>query len=292
MRAACIWSIVVACAVQTPHPPPSRQACTTQVRVDEKARGAYFRKVESVPSRDVHGIRVVVKLPRVTFNASRDYTSPHGEDDYRNGPLDHPSVYVGGNAMGHEVDVGLTWDHVHGQSKQGPDDFAFRAFWRTTNERNEWHQPEAGSSADVYFRPGEVVVITLIEAGRDSLRIDIRSNGTGAGLTRTFTQQGFGRGEPATFKRVSSIDQFTVDAHGERVGLEGHDVLPTRTAVRGVEWHAVNLLREGGSVLAPLACSDATEVRGGDTALRYDAIFSRSAPSSIGSESVDIVPSN
>jgi hypothetical protein len=286
-------ALLTACGTaQTIGPPtPPHEVCKMPVHVDAKARGAYFRKVESLPSRDTHGIRVVVKLPSTSFDASRNYVSPHGEDDYRNGPLDHPSVYVGGNAAGHEVDVGLTWDHVHGGSKRGRDDAAFRAFWRTTNERNEWHQPEAGSADDVYFRSGDVVVITLVEVGVDTLRIDIRKEGDAVdGLSRTFTQQGFGRGEPATFKRVSSIDQFTVDARGERVGLEGHDVLATHTTARGAQWRSVDLLDAHGNMLFAIACSNAVEVRGSDTAPRYDTIFTRSAPTANGSESVDIVP--
>jgi hypothetical protein len=77
------------------------------------ARGAYFRKVSSLPDASATGIAGTITLPSPTFDASRDYLSPAGLDDFRTGPLDRPAVYMGGNAQGHEIDAGLTWDRVY-----------------------------------------------------------------------------------------------------------------------------------------------------------------------------------
>ena len=78
-----------------------------------KDRGAYYRKVEAEPSKLYKGIAGTGYLPQVSFDPKRFYVGPNGMDDWMTGPLDRPSVYMGGNANGHEADVGLTWDRVY-----------------------------------------------------------------------------------------------------------------------------------------------------------------------------------
>lgn len=289
-RRLLVWapfSTILGCgspAIRSQHAP----ACVVEATV-ASVTGAYFRKVESQPRVDVHGIRATIRLPRITFDPTREFVSPEGEGDYRTGPLDRPSVYVGGNAAGHEVDVGLTWDRVYDSHAAPQSEFAFRPYWRTTNAKNEWHQPRVGALDNVYFRPAETITMTLVDAGRDTLRLEIV--GGRVHFSQTFEQRGFGVGAAQSFKRVSSIDQFTLDANGKRIGLEGRDVLPTRTRATGAAWIVVDLLDASGSPIAALACGNAVEVRGKDTRARYDAIFVRSALDSHGGESLDIIPS-
>lgn len=67
--------------------------------------GAYFNKVETHQVKDNIGIKGNAKLPIISFDGSR-YDTKHGY-------LDIPSVYMGGNANGKELDAGLSWDKVY-----------------------------------------------------------------------------------------------------------------------------------------------------------------------------------
>jgi hypothetical protein len=275
--------VAVACAQPTVVAAPR----CLESHVDPHARGAYFRKVASRPRADTHGIRVRVRLPDLAFDPAREYAAPGSQSDYRTGPLDRPSVYIGGTAANHEVDVGLTWDRVYDGSGAAQSELAFRPYWRTTNGKNEWHQPRVGSRDNVYFYPGETITMTLAEAGRDLLRLDIA--GEHSHFVQTFEQLGFGDGAPQVWKRVSSIDQFMLDANHGRVGLEGRDVLPTHTTALHAAWTSAELLGASGDAIGVLGC-DSIEVRGADTASRYDVIFVRSALDERGGETLDIVP--
>lgn len=315
-----------------------------RIEVEGNLRGAYFRKVRSTSHVDHRGIRGVGILPLVSFDPDRQYVSGQGLDHFTTGPLDRPSVYMGGHAAGREVDAGLTWDRVydpHGRATYtddplgtdsrdpahrfahvqvegqpaledgtgsvvavGQDDadiwtdrlrpnFAFRPFWRTTNEGgNRWHNPRVGSADNVYFYPGERFTMTVQEAGPNQVRMGIRleDEPTTEHFTTTFRQERFGVGRPQSFKRVNSIDQFTVDDAGRRVGLEGEDVLPTRTTATGGGWDEVFILGPSGVKHRPVAGPDFTEVRGGDVAPRYDEIFRRSGWNAQGGERLDITP--
>ena len=294
-RRLAVLSAIVACgpAPRTTRAPvapdpvaTTPQSCLTS-HVDGHVRGAYFRKVVSRPRTDAHGIRVVVRLPELTFDPAREYVAPGGQSDYRTGPLDRPSVYLGGTASNHEVDVGLTWDRVYDEGGAALPEFAFRPYWRTTNGKNEWHQPVVGSPENLYFHPGETVTMSLVETGSDSLRLEVV--GGHAHFSQTFEQLGFGDGAPETWKRVSSIDQFMLDATHKRVGLEGRDVLPSRTTALHAAWISVELLDLEANPIGVLGC-DALEVRGADTDPHYDAIFARGSLDARGGETLDIVP--
>jgi hypothetical protein len=250
--------------------------------------------VESAPRHDLKGIRVVVKLPSVSLDPDREFRSPDGGVDYNLGPLDRPSVYVGGSVQGHECAAGLIWDQVHRTGGIPAAEFGFRTFWRTSNDHEEWHQPKIGTDDDIYFRPGDVVVIKLAEVGPEQLRVEFglieeresKTLARGGMVFQTFRQDGFGLGAPESFKRASSIDQFTADHGGEHYSVEGRDVYPTHSLVKGIDWRAVTLL---GPERA-LACDEGIEVRHADIARRYDEIFKRSDPRPDGSEVYDIVP--
>ncbi|RKH58297.1 hypothetical protein [Corallococcus llansteffanensis] len=87
-------------------------------RVDSHAKGAYFRKVESEPSTHHRGITGRGTLPQVSTDPSRQFHGT-GNTAWQTGPLERPSVYMGGRSGNREVDAGLTWDRVydsHGQA--------------------------------------------------------------------------------------------------------------------------------------------------------------------------------
>lgn len=83
----------------------TRETCNTS--------GAYFRKVSSPARRDYVGIRAHGRLPEVSFDPARRHLAADGVNSYKSGPLDRPSVYLGGTSGGREMDVGLTWDRVY-----------------------------------------------------------------------------------------------------------------------------------------------------------------------------------
>lgn len=76
--------------------------------------GAFYRKVESLPSKDARSISAKVVLPEPQFDsaASRWRMNVHGAP-WKEGPCDRPSVYLGGNSGKREVDAGLSWDRVY-----------------------------------------------------------------------------------------------------------------------------------------------------------------------------------
>jgi hypothetical protein len=80
--------------------------------------GAYYHKVVSRRAIENTGIQGITVLPNVRTDPSRTFVHRDANgnaliDDYRTGPLDRPSIYLGGNAMGHELDCGLSWSRHH-----------------------------------------------------------------------------------------------------------------------------------------------------------------------------------
>jgi len=108
----------------------------TAIAVDDRAQGAYFHKIVAPARPDAHGIRVEGQLPEVILDPRRFAvggvvagdpvaatrrvleggsldTAMGRLNDWRTGPLDKPSVYLGGRAGGQEADVGLSMDRVY-----------------------------------------------------------------------------------------------------------------------------------------------------------------------------------
>lgn len=79
----------------------------------EPTTGAYFYKVMSHARTDASAIEGAGVLPLVRIDPAREHPPAFslGEDEYMRGPLDVPSVYMGGNA-GTELDAGLSWSRV------------------------------------------------------------------------------------------------------------------------------------------------------------------------------------
>lgn len=171
--------------------------------------------------------------------------------------------------------------------------YAFRPVWRAIADgKNDWGTPELGSASNVYFYPGEKFDMQVDVVGKNRVKLTIASVDVegGVSMSHTFAQDGAGVGAKQSFKRVSSIDQFYVKEDGSRKGRERLDVLPTTTVALGGGWDSVEILRSGKK--APLAMRGAgmSEVRGGDTAGRYDSIFHRYDLNVRGGERIDIVP--
>lgn len=172
-----------------------------QVAVDANASGAYFHKVVGPSSRDAHGLRVEGRLPDVSLSPSRWQvagntanaaigggpvamtkalltTQPFSSamealTHYTTGPLDKPSVYLGGRAggqHGQEADVGLSYDRVYDKAgkavftnqPEGADPAALR------DPRNQFIYDGASSS----LKDGTGAVVATGEAAVKQAMID------------------------------------------------------------------------------------------------------------------------
>lgn len=255
--------------------------------------GAYFRKVSSRADVAHGGIVGAGRLPWVDLDPDRGFTTSDPNRAYQIGPMDRPSVYMGGHAGGAEVDAGLTWDRVHasdGRSTWTDDpsacdhaDAAHRFVvnadgsvasvggtprpegltglvpnfaFRAFWRAAQWHNPDPASSTNAYFYPGEPIRMAIHTVGVDAVALYIHPDPTdGREIAVRFTVPGFGRGAPQSFKRVTSIDQFA-SVEGRRVGLETlhSEVLPTRSAVVGATWTEVTMLGVDHQPRCALAC--------------------------------------
>lgn len=88
--------------------------------------GAIFDKTESNASAEFRGITAELRLPQVSFDSSRFYAGQADTPVYKVGPLDRPSVYMGGvvdlgQGQSRIMDVGLCWDRVY--SPEGLESF-------------------------------------------------------------------------------------------------------------------------------------------------------------------------
>lgn len=183
-------------------------------------------------------------------------------------------------------------DEVNKFMKNLKPNFAFRPFWRTTNDGgNQWNQPPVGHPGNMYFYPDEKIDMNVKEKGSNKVKIDISLvNGKiNQHFEKTFEQEGFGVGNKQSFKRVNSIDQFTVNSKNQRVGLEGKDVLPSNTKAKGGGWYESSIIDSHGNK-KPISGTEFKEVRGGDTAKNYDKIFKRYNTNPQGGEMIDITP--
>ncbi len=154
-----------------------------QVAVDEGASGAWFHKIVGPSRADAHGMRVEGRLPDVVLSKSRWQLNGDASNaalgggpvamtksllesqplstamaklnHYTTGPLDKPSVYLGGRSGHQEADVGLSFDRVY--------DSAGRAVF--TN------QPEGAAAAALRDPKNQFV----FDAGTTTLK-----DGTGA----------------------------------------------------------------------------------------------------------------
>lgn len=232
--------------------------------IDARARGAWFRKVQGPYDREAYGIRAEGVLPAFTPDPERLFDRP---GDWRSGPLDRASVYVGLGSDRTEVDAGLVWSAVLDGRGRPTGEFAYRIFWRAAPEG--WGHPAKGSADDLYFRPGEGFIMTLRAREDGTARLDIKRRRDGRLFTKVFAVSGLSS-RPRAFKRVHSIDQFRVEA-GERVGNERHPAAPTAAYLDGGRWTRAQLLTPRGRL--PLTGARATEVRGIDAATRYQAVF-------------------
>jgi hypothetical protein len=169
------------------------------------------------------------------------------------------------------------------------ENFAFRPFWRA---EQQWHNPPVGSPENVYFYPSEPVRAQLKVMAPATIELTINAANGPKSFTVEFPVSGWGGGAAHAFKRVNSIDQFTVIA-GERVGLETAqlEVLPTATRVTDARWDEVSVLGAGSSVLFYLDC-DRPAVIGADELwqISYDEVFRLFDQDAFGGETIDIVP--
>jgi hypothetical protein len=304
-------------------------------RVRANVRGAYFRKVTSRASAAHSGIRGEGTLPQITIDRSRWLSTPaelRGADAaphavFTFGPLDAPSVYMGGHAGNQEVDCGLSWNRVFLRDGRGTwtdnlssgsdggnparrfvvepngkvvdglgnvrarglDGLVENFAFRPYWRVQAWANPSLRSAENRYFYPGTPFRMNVRAISRNTVQMRIDSGVTDtAPFITTFNAPGFGVGLAQSFKRVNSVDQFRI-LNGKRDGLEGSNVLPTQTRVTDAKWKNVSLLGNGGVQRCKLACG-AQSVTGLDIAGNYDQIFSLDDQSSDGGETIDIHP--
>lgn len=317
-------------AVDATAPPISQADCHSVIT--GTARGAYFRKVQSEPRAELLGMHAVGVLPKVTLDPARWFSTTDPALSYQNGPLDRPSLYFGGRASNVEVDAGLTWDRVYDAQGRAtwtdapdsgsdggeparrfvrhPDgsvwsatgvaraaglaglreNFAFRPFWRAVGQ---WHNPPVGSTDNLYLYPGEGFRMQLKAVASGQLELAITHDGAGdRSMLVQLAAPGWGTGAAQSWKRVHSIDQFTV-LDGKRVGLETAklDVIPTHTQLLAMQWTTVDLLKAGGARAGALDCS-ATVVKGADVVFQnhYADIFRLFEQTESGAETSDVRP--
>jgi hypothetical protein len=287
---------------------PPAESATASALVDCHPRrtstvtGAYFRKVTSLADAAHGGIVGELRLPMVDLDPSRTFATADPDLHWQNGPMDRPSVYLGGHAAGSEVDAGLTWDRVyHVDGRAAWTDAAngcdggdpTRRFvvddagnvtdvlgtprlaglsglvpdfaFRTFWRTRSWNNPAPTSGMNHYFWPNETIRMAIHVVARDELALYVHPEPSdGRDVAKSFRATGFGRGLPQSFKRVSSIDQFA-NVGGRRVGLETlrSEVLPTRSSAVAAVWREVTLLGLDRRPRSPLAC-DAPAVIGAD----------------------------
>jgi hypothetical protein len=258
----------------------ARPTAALRTVVDRKASGAWFRKVESVEGVG-HGLRAEGVLPDFRADPRRDFVAP---GDWRSGPLDRASVYIGLGSRAAEVDAGLGWSPVLGADGRRTGAYAYRIFWRAAP--HGWGQPEKGTPDDLYFEPGERFVMTVTAREDGTARLDILRPRDGRSFTKVFPVARMRLAE-LSFKRIHSIDQFRVVGKA-RDGNEGHPAAPTAARLEGGRWDAVAVLTREGP--RPLAVDLAVEVRSPDTDARYRALFAAGAPSADGGEPMLVVP--
>lgn len=266
-------------------PARSGALCDAEPVIDSHARGAWFRRVDSV-GEGWTGISGEGTLPYPAFDKSRFYVPAPGEPDFWEGPLDRPSVYLGARSKDGNVEAGLTWDRVFDAAGKPTGEFAFRPFWRdSSSARKGWGNPKKGE--DRYLQPGEKFTMTLRVRADGSARFDLRS-GRGWHLTQVLGAGTLVSREALVFRRVNAIDQFRSDASG-RKGNEGRPALGTAAAAKQGAWWKVSLI-DAKEKRRPLAGAFCREAAGPDTASRYSEIIAIQALNPEGGERLDIVP--
>ncbi len=224
-------------------PTPEPKSFIDYVEEDCKGKpsGAWFYKVETSSPNEDKGIRAKVTLPIFAEDPERIFDNIQGQlPEHTKGPLDRPSVYLGGSIGGSELDAGLTWDREY---KDGipTKNFSFRPFWRFKKEskkNTEWRNPKVSPKPEElfsdlcpvdlknneiigdkdcnpenkYFDEGKSVEMELKELKRSTdgktSTIMMRIKQDNKCFKACFEQT---RGNPKignTWKRVNSIDQF------------------------------------------------------------------------------------
>lgn len=302
-------------------------------------KGAYYRKVSTEEHSSIWGLRGEGKLPEITFDQTpaRYYTEKDGVDNiakglnhFRTGPLDRPSVYMGGHSGKHELDAGLTWDRVY-DAKGRPtytDDknwcskgiaehtfiyvgkklfnlkgvqvasdlevkpnFAFRVFWRTTGTKKKpWNNPAKDSPTNFYFYPGEEYVMRTQVIQAGKVQLRVRS------VTDPLKNFRIDFDQPGFgLGQAQSFKRVnSIDQfridQGKRVGNERLDAIPTSTTALGGAWTRVDILDSAGAPLRPMAGDNILQIVAEDLLQVVSSVFRVTGASNVGAEIVDIVP--
>lgn len=234
--------------------------------------GAYYRKV--VSSKDTWlGIGGTIILPEITFDEGRKNPGKPGQY------LDNPSVYLGGNMGGQEIDIGLTWEVVKENGVVSQERKAFRPFLRRTSHTGGQASNYVNAPAEqqYYWYPGEKVTLSVRIAEDYKLKFIVE--GAGKRFETDYDCAGYKKGNIGEFKRVNAIDQ---------VANEGKPAQVTKTKVENGKWTESYLFRmyQGEVVKAPLHKGRFTDMRCPD--VKYFDIRATVDEANTGAETITI----
>ncbi len=307
----------------------NHKSTKSEVVCDKHASGAWFYKVatKKLSTEDI-GIHVNGKLPEIKLDPKRYFSKTEsGKPHFHDGPLDRPSVYLGGEVGGQELDAGLTWDREFDSNGEPKNSFAFRPFWRNLEDPSrptQWHNPSLKqkvgattqgckelhskdlgkecSSKNIYFQPGEGLEMSLKQLQSDDpvmqVRMVIKSKTDSTKCFAVCFPHHGNKSKGSTWKRVNSIDQFKTVKCGDdecRKGNENGVVIPTTSSAQGGKWDSVKVLQSDGTSKSLIPGKDAKIILGKEFCSKArnqkDKYFQTDKVDGNGGQLLSIIPS-
>jgi|GEM_PF-3594799 len=215
------------------------------VEKDQEHIGSYYYKFKGKENEKNKKVVLSVSVPRVDIDTTRWHNAIGKEGFDKTGPMDRPSVYVGGNASGTEFEGGLSWDRVYTNDGKPTEEFAYRIFLRAPGvSPTGWINPGVGSKDNVYFRQGEKVELSMERRGPGMMALTVKGeNKAPVELLFVLPDTSY-----SSYKYVVAIDQFVENERtGLREGNEGRMAKPTRTTVSNLNIENAHVELEDGT---------------------------------------------
>ncbi len=215
------------------------------VEKDEQHIGSYYYKFKGEASEKNKNVVLSVSIPRVDIDTTRWHKATGEEGFDKTGPMDRPSIYVGGNASGTEFEGGLSWDRVYDKEGKPTEEFAYRIFLRAPGvSPMGWINPKVGSKDNVYFRQGEKIKLSMERRGPGTMVLVVRGE-SGDPVEMPFSLSDT---SSPSYKYVIAIDQFVEnEITGLREGNEGRRAKPTRTTISNLNIEGARVELEDGT---------------------------------------------
>jgi len=206
--------------------------------------GSYYYKFKGEANEKNKKVVLSVSVPRVDIDTTRWHNATGQEGFDKTGPMDRPSIYVGGSASGTEFEGGLSWDRVYTEEGRSTEEFAYRIFLRAPGVSSTgWINPQVGSKDNVYFRKGEKVELSMERRGSGMMALVVK------GENRAPVELSFALPDTSylSYKYVVAVDQFVENERtGLREGNEGRRAKPTKTTVSNLNIEHAHVELEGG----------------------------------------------